>query len=53
MLGERSYNITSQLASLIKTFEDFKLVQQIREEIERVKSYSLNTSKTDSNYGCA
>lgn len=34
VLEERSYNITPKLSSLIKTFEDFKLVQQIREEMK-------------------
>ena len=36
-LENRSTNITTQLACIFKTFEDFRLVQQIREEIEKVK----------------
>ena len=30
-------NIAAKLACTIKTFEDFRLVQQIREEIEKVR----------------
>jgi len=37
MLENRNSNITSQLACIFKTFEDFRLVQQIREDIEMVK----------------
>jgi len=33
----RNSNITKQLACIIKTFEDFRLVAQIREEIEKLK----------------
>ena len=36
-LENRNVNITTQLACLIKTFEDCRLVQQIREEIEKVR----------------
>ena len=36
-LENRNSNITTQLACIFKTFEDFRLVQQIREEIEKVK----------------
>jgi len=36
-LENRNFNITKQLACIIKTFEDFRLVAQIREEIEKVK----------------
>ena len=43
-LEKRSFNITKELAYLIKTFEDFRLVQQIREEIEKVRpSLTLTT----------
>jgi len=35
-LENRNINITTKLSNIIKTFEDFKLVAQIREEIERV-----------------
>jgi len=42
-LENRNSNITTQLACIFKTFEDFRLVQQIREEIEKVKpSLSLS-----------
>jgi len=37
VLENRSFNITKYFSHIIKVFEDFKLVQQIREEIERVK----------------
>jgi len=37
MLENRNTNITTQLACLIKTFEDCRLVAQIREEIEKVR----------------
>lgn len=37
MLEKRSFNITRELAYLIKTFEDFRHVTQIRKEIEKVK----------------
>lgn len=36
-LEDRNFNITTQLSSIIKAFSDFRLVAQIREEIERVK----------------
>ena len=36
-LENRNSNITTQLACIFKTFEDFRLVAQIREEIEKVK----------------
>lgn len=35
-LENHSFNITMELSHIIKVFEDFRLVQQIREEIERV-----------------
>ena len=37
MLENRNTNITTQLASIIKVLSDFRLVAQIREEIEKVK----------------
>jgi len=37
MLENRNSNITTHLACIFKTFEDFRLVAQIREEIDRVK----------------
>jgi hypothetical protein len=37
LLGERSLNITKEIACIIKIFEDFRLVSQIREEIEKDK----------------
>ncbi len=36
-LEKRNFNITTQLSCLIKTFEDFRLVAQIRKEIEKVR----------------
>jgi len=36
-LENRNCNITTELACIIKTFEDFRLVAQIREDIEKVK----------------
>jgi len=36
-LDKRSFNITKELGRIIKIFEDFKLVAQIREEIEKVR----------------
>ncbi|MCR4330212.1 MAG: recombinase family protein [Candidatus Roizmanbacteria bacterium] len=36
-LENRNTNITTQLACIIKAFSDFRLVAQIREEIEKVK----------------
>jgi DNA invertase Pin-like site-specific DNA recombinase len=41
LLENRSTNITSQLACIFKTFEDFRLVQQIRKEIEKVNILSM------------
>ncbi|OGH18943.1 MAG: hypothetical protein A2868_03725 [Candidatus Levybacteria bacterium RIFCSPHIGHO2_01_FULL_40_15b] len=35
-LENRNSNITTQLSSIIKAFEDFRLVAQIKEGIERV-----------------
>ena len=36
-LENRNTNITSQLSHIIKAFSDFRLVAQIREEIEKVR----------------
>jgi hypothetical protein len=36
-LEDQNSNITTQLAFILKTSEDFRLVQQIREEIEKMK----------------
>ena len=36
-LENRNTNITTQLACIPKTFSDFRLVAQIREEIEKLK----------------
>ncbi|KKR37798.1 MAG: hypothetical protein UT72_C0032G0009, partial [Candidatus Woesebacteria bacterium GW2011_GWB1_40_101] len=36
-LDNRSTNITQELSRIFKAFSDFRLVAQIREEIERVK----------------
>ena len=44
-LEKRSFNITKYLGHIIKVFEDFKLVQEIRVEIERAKpNIALATS---------
>ncbi len=37
LLEDRNSNITTQLSCIIKAFSDFRLVAQIREEIEKVK----------------
>ncbi len=37
MLEDRNVNITTQLSSIIKVFSNFRLVAQIKEEIEKVK----------------
>jgi len=42
VLDKRSFNITKELGRIIKVFEDFRLVQQIREEIERVRPLTNN-----------
>jgi len=44
MLEKRSINITKELAHIIKVFEDFRLVQQIREEIEKVNQIDKLTT---------
>jgi hypothetical protein len=36
VLEKRNSNITMNLASIIKAFSDFRLVTQIREEIEKL-----------------
>lgn len=41
LLENRESNITTQLASIFKAFEDCRLVQQIREEIEKVKQINV------------
>ena len=41
MLEKRESNITMQLARVFKVFEDFRLVQQIMEEIEKLKIYTI------------
>jgi hypothetical protein len=40
-LENRNSNITTQLACIFKTFEDFRLVQQIREEVENLHAQRL------------
>ena len=40
-LETRNSNITTQLACIFKTFEDFRLVQQIREEVENLHAQRL------------
>jgi len=37
LLENRNINITKQLSHIINAFSDFRLVAQIREEIEKVK----------------
>ena len=37
MLEDRSFNITKYLSHIIKAFEDFRLVQNLREEIEKLQ----------------
>jgi hypothetical protein len=39
MLEKRSFNITNYLGHIIKVFEDFKLVAQIREEVESLQKH--------------
>ena len=38
MLEGRNLNITKSLSHIIKVFEDFKFVQELREEITKVKT---------------
>jgi len=40
-LEDRNTNITTQLAGIFKAFSDFKLVAQIREEIEKVNQINI------------
>ena len=40
-LEDRNFNITTQLSSIIQAFSDFRLVAQIREEIEKVKDINI------------
>lgn len=37
MLEDRNVNITSQLARVFKVFEDFRFIQQLREEMDKVR----------------
>jgi hypothetical protein len=37
MLEDRNVNITSQLARVFNVFEDFRFIQQLREEMDKVK----------------
>lgn len=41
VLEERNSNITTQLAGIFKAFSDFRLVAQIREEIEKVNQINI------------
>lgn len=38
-LENRNTNITQELSRIFKAFSDFRLVAQIREEIEKVKTF--------------
>jgi len=38
MFGDRNLNIFSQFNRIIKLFQDLKLVQELKEEIDRMKS---------------
>ena len=42
-LENRNSNITQELSRIFKAFSDFRLVAQIREEIEKVKFHYLLT----------
>ena len=44
MLENRNTNITKQLSHIYEAFSNFRLVAQIREEIEKVNQ--INTLKT-------
>ena len=37
MLEDRNVNITSQFVRIFKVFEDFRFIQQLREEIGKVQ----------------
>ena len=39
VLEDRNSNTTSQLACVFNIFEDFRLVVQIREEIEKINMF--------------
>ena len=39
-LGSRNLNITKYFNRIIKVFEDFKLMQELRGEIEKVKMFN-------------
>jgi len=43
-LENRNPNITTQLSHIIKAFPDFRLLAQIKEEIEKVKPSSAFTT---------
>jgi len=45
-LENRSTNITQELSRIFKTFSDFRLVAQIKEEIEKVKTHYLLTDQS-------
>lgn len=38
LLEGRNFNITKQFSQIIQIFQDFKLVQQIREEVKILQS---------------
>ena len=42
-LEKRNSNITTELACIAEVFSDFKLVSQIREEVEKVKQANVLT----------
>jgi len=42
-LEGRNLNITTQLTSIINVFKDFKLMQELREEIAKVKPCLIST----------
>lgn len=47
---ECNFNITKYLAHIISVFEDFKIVQQIREGIEKIKpNIALTTLENEIN----
>lgn len=52
LFDKRNSNITTELASTIKTFEDFRLVSQIRKELEKIKE-SLAITQSNQSYSFA
>lgn len=46
MLEKRSFNITKELAYLVNTFEDFSLVAQLKEEMDKLSYYFPIINKT-------